>query len=183
MKCGVNLVALAAAALGKISLASDCVPSSQCKSTIPDANWHYVQSAGSSGYPSVWYYTPGAVNYNYEQAMDYCTSLGDTTNLAAILSQDEQTTAQSLYSKKMWVGGVTMASKSRWWWVEGPDNSKLWEWPSGAYSHWAEGEPNHLAHEDCLMINYWEQTKSTIGWWNDGKWDLEISVLCQCRCV
>lgn len=105
----------------------------------------------------------------WEQARDYCNSLGG--HLAVITSAEEN----ELVYKFMLSKGISSA----YFGYSDADNEGTWIWvtdESSSYTNWHIGEPNgENAQEDYAMFYY----KFSDGTWNDGKFGEVSSFICE----
>ncbi len=113
-------------------------------------------------YNEHYYYLYENMNYTWEEAKEYCESLGG--HLVTITSQNEQNIVEDMVEEGTqncyWVGGYDI--DENWHWVTGEDFS---------YTNWSDGEPNNFTSqgEDSLVVYRLENPMVSIS--SLGKWD------------
>lgn len=109
-------------------------------------------------------YTICTSNTAWDDAREYCRSIGGSWDLAKITSDAENDFLRDRISSDTWIGGNDRAVEGQWRW---PDDDQFWQGDQngsvtpGAYESWGNGEPNDSGNsEDCAELQ-------TDGDWND----------------
>ncbi|MED6234142.1 hypothetical protein ATANTOWER_023116 [Ataeniobius toweri] len=82
-------------------------------------------------------------------------------NLASVHSFDEDNFIRNMIRRggpEAWIGATDAQREGRWFWSDGTHFS---------YRNWCPREPNNLANQDCVVINFrgsrcWDDTKCNI---------------------
>ncbi|KAK7475687.1 hypothetical protein BaRGS_00033058, partial [Batillaria attramentaria] len=126
-----------------------------------DEGWYLFED-------SCYYFSNTLTSWN--QARKACQRM--KADLVIISSEDVQNFILRLQpygessSASSWIGLTDGQREGYWTWVDGS--------PLISYTNWRRGEPNNMANEDCVEIEFYFR-----GSWNDNRCSRSRSFICQ----